>query len=361
METYCRRLPANRQYLDSRVPVISQRKHFFFCPVTKSASTFWSRFVLKLDASGTRMESPFKVPRLNNSLVFTETKLSAIGNRQDRFRFLRKSIKTVFVRDPYHRMFSAYVDKVFAPNPTFWGQWGRRLPSKLRVQRYGSKRLCLHDLTFAEVLSTAAAFLYKYDLHFIPVVWRCIPCQFKYDVVGKMETFAEDLRYLSNHMNLSLTEYFASDEFRYDYAKDAIEDSIYSPFGWLKDIFRCMDKLEMGLRIWRKLQIRGIIDRRIAFPYPKEKFLNVTAEQFIHDSLKAHLRSTDREELERQKREAFVEAYRTVDMSVLQKMKTVFKADFEMFVYESEPADVFDRNISVTVTGAFDWLNPWTG
>ena len=220
---------------------------------------------------------------------------------------------------------------------------------------------CLHDLRFSEVMSAAASSLHKSELHFVPVARWCQPCDFRYDVIGKMETFPQDLRYLSTHLNLSLTGYFAGDQFRYDYAKDAIEDSINSPFGWMAEIIRCMDKLQMGLRIWRKLQIRGLIDRRTPFPYSKEGFLSVTADQFIQACTKAHVESTDKAELKRQKREAFVEAYRTVDLKDLYRLQKVFQDDFKMFGYDHEPADVFDRKTTVNVTGAFDWSKPWTG
>ena len=347
-------------HLSSRIPIISPPNKFLFCPVAKAASTFWNRFVLTLNTSGT-MKSPFSVPLPSEGLL-PKVLLTSIRNEATRNQFIRESLKAVFVRDPYHRMFSAYVDKAFAPNPYYWNEWGSRVPKKPSGPAPDSKgRRCYHQLTFRDVMFTGATLLYRSELHFMPVFQRCHPCDFKYDVIGKMETFPEDLRYLSNRMNLSLTEYFSRGEFRYDYAKDAIEDSINSPFWWLTDILRCMDKMEMGLRVWRKLQIRGLIHRRTPFPYSKEEFVNVTADQFIEVATKAYVESTDRAELKRQKRDAFVEAYRTVDIDVLFKFKTIFVDDFKMFGYESEPADVFDRTRRVNVTGAFDWSKPWTG
>ena len=150
VEAHCRQVAPNPKYPDSRIPIISLQNHFLFCPVAKSASTFWSRFVLQLNASGV-MESPYKLPPLKMPLL-TETKLSAIDSREDRVRFLRESLKTVFVRDPYHRMFSAYVDKAFAPNPVFWLEWGWRRPRKFALQ-FRTRKRCFHDLTLAEAVS----------------------------------------------------------------------------------------------------------------------------------------------------------------------------------------------------------------
>ena len=177
-----------------------------------------------------------------------------------------------------------------------------------------------------------------------------------------METFTDDLRYVSRRLNLSLAHYFQGHQFRYDYAKDAIEDSIHSPFWWLQAILRCMSKLELGLRVWRKLQIRGLIDSRLPFPYTEEEFLKVNASQFVQDSLQAYLKSTDSAQLKKQKRDALIEAYRSVNVNDLNKMRTVLSGDFAMFGYDSSPVEVFDRTSTVNgSTGAFDWSRPWVG
>nr|KAG5688902.1 hypothetical protein BaRGS_009743 [Batillaria attramentaria] len=259
-------------------------------------------------------------------------------------------------------MFSAFVDKAFAPNPYFWHIWGKPSIVKFRKNATAASRRCGHDVTFAEVMSYAAekSAVGPWDIHFDSVDHLCQPCGFKYDVIGKMETFSDDLGYLAKHLNLSLTGYFTSDKFRYEYVKDAIEDTVNSPFRWMSKIRRCMSKYEAGLRIWRKLQIRGIIDRNIQLPYNLASFERVTAKQLIESALSSYRQSTDRERLRRQKRDAFLEAYSTVNKKALHKMKRVFEKDFDMFGYDPEPADVF-HPVTVTSTGAFQWDRPWGG
>ncbi|KAL8585916.1 hypothetical protein ACOMHN_061077 [Nucella lapillus] len=346
--------------LNSKVPLISRDPHFLHCPVTKAASTFWNRFMLSLNSSLRPKPRPFSF-RLGNKPL-PKSQLADLGSTKNRHRFLEKSTKTVFVREPYNRMFSAYVDKILGPNPYFWKEWGsywRRFShEKIRRNKKGW-RDCHQDLTFAQVMALAAVSFYKFEMHFMPVSVRCQPCDFRYDVIGKMETFAKDLEHVSRRMNLSLTDYFTSEEFRWDYVTDAVEDSVYSPFRWEEEIYKCISKYDMGLRIWRKLQIRGLVDRRIVFPFSREEFQPVTAPKLVSVAMAAYVDSKDREELKRQKKAAFVEAYRTVDLHDVHKLQEAFKEDFLMFGYDSAPEEVFDRQEPLDLPGAFDWAVPW--
>ena len=49
------------------------------------------------------------------------------------------------------------------------------------------------------------------DVHWIPIHPNCAVCQIKYDVIGKMETFSEDIQYIFQIANL--THLFPNDHF----------------------------------------------------------------------------------------------------------------------------------------------------
>lgn len=345
------------RYMLSRVPIISREHMYLHCPVTKAASTFWTRFLLALNGSG-HTSSPFAVP-LKKSNRKQVASLLDVYPMASRIGFISSATKVVFVRDPYSRMFSAYVDKVFAPNPYYWRSWGKRAISKFRENTQGAASKCGSDVTFAEVMAFAASGMFKSDIHFHSVFRECQPCAFHYDFVGKMETFAQDIQLLVNKLQLPNSAYFSSQQFRDDFTKDAIEDSINSPWEWLREVRACMTMAEAGKRVWRKLQIRGIISRRIAFPFRDDEAESLTAETFIHVALAAHRQSTDKEELRRQKREAMVEAFQSVDSKTLNSLCNIFARDFELFDYESSPADLLDRTNRSVHTGAFRWDEEW--
>ena len=173
-----------------------------------------------------------------------------------------------------------------------------------------------------------------------------------------METFPEDVVTLAEKLNLSTVGYFASAKFREDYARDAIQDSILSPFSWMEDIVQCMSKYEAGRRIWRKLQIRGFISRKLVFPYSQSSFEGVTARAFIDVAFDGFKKSTDKKELRRQKRDAFVEAYQSVSMAAFSKLTNDLTNDFVFFDYDSHPREVFDVQNDYD-KGAFDWERDW--
>ena len=302
------------------------------------------------------MQSPYSVPLSKDRRRFTK-KLSELPADQSP-AITKSAFRNAFVRNPYSRMFSAYVDKAYAPNPFYWDQWGKKAIRLFRKKTERQSARCGHNATFAEVMSYANKILYKSDIHFLPISKLCRPCQYQYHFIGKMETFSEDVVFLAQSLNLTIVSYLESQQFKFDYAKDAIEDSISSPFLWKKKILRCMSWYEAGLRIWRKLQIRGIISRRISFPYSAESFEVATSKEFITAAVDAYRRSTDRAELKQQKKDAFLEAYSTLNVIALQKLMTTMQSDFELFDYDEHAADVFDIGGDIT-RGAFDWFYEW--
>lgn len=347
-----------RRFVDSRVPVISVEHRYLHCPVAKAASTFWVRFMKVLNETGA---SPFRVALDQRTSVRRNIQtLRDFASREEKLEFLKSATKAVFVRDPYSRMFSAWVDKAFTPNPFYWTVWGAEAIHTFRKRATSKESFCGSDVTFAEVMALAASGMHMRDLHFHPVFTECQPCGFRYDFVGKMETFGRDLNRLITCLNVSNKDYFRSKEFRQDYIRDAIEDSVNSPWSWLANITKCMSISEAAKRVWRKLQIRGIISRRFPFPFTDLESSSLLAGEFIEAALAAHRRSTDKDELKAQKEEAMMEAYSTVDSNVLLKLRRVFLEDFEMFGYSSTPPGVFDTSSNVYVKkGAFRWDTEW--
>ncbi|GFO22691.1 carbohydrate sulfotransferase [Plakobranchus ocellatus] len=66
--------------------------------------------------------------------------------------FLKQSTNFLFVRDPFSRLFSDYVDKLLAPNPEFWDTWGLFALQKHRSDPSEKSQRCEHDVTFAKFL-----------------------------------------------------------------------------------------------------------------------------------------------------------------------------------------------------------------
>ncbi|XP_040072783.1 carbohydrate sulfotransferase 13-like [Ixodes scapularis] len=93
----------------------------------------------------------------------------------------------MFVRHPFERLVSAYVDKALAPravNDYFYERYWNDVPGVKATGR---------NLTFPEFIDYI---LYQrkneMDPHWAPYYMTCQPCTVKYEVVGKLETASRD-------------------------------------------------------------------------------------------------------------------------------------------------------------------------
>lgn len=365
----------SRQYKYQNCYMESSRRRFIFCPVAKVGSTFWNRFHTVLDREETNvLESPFTIPLKDADKTrcynFRQKSLFSLLTGDKSFKVPAPEapkgasgsetlkhlsyLKGVFVRDPFSRVFSAYIDKLLAPNPTYWRKWGKPAMELDKVSLNHVQ--CGHRVTFSQFIRYINDQLYLLDNHVIPLVAQCDPCQDDYDIIGHMETFTSDLAYMTSLLNVTFqTNVSLSRETKLD----AIHDSVESPFGWKDNILKCASTQEMGQRIWRKLQIRGLISSKIDYPFGAQDLAKMSDSAFTQAAAAAHVKSTNKTELTRQKQQAFIEAFRTVSLSDIQRHVDIFEEDFDAFGYEKYPDAVFDRGDKFTDTHALDFSIPW--
>nr|KAG5709565.1 hypothetical protein BaRGS_001615 [Batillaria attramentaria] len=109
-------------------------------------------------------------------------------------------------------MFSAYVDKLWAPNLEFWRVLGRNV--KLAMRPNSSKSLeCGHDVTFPEVIRYVIKGLEEGA------------CDYDYDYIGHLETFREDAGYILNAINITTTRGLSFDN---DTLRDYVVQAYYT-------------------------------------------------------------------------------------------------------------------------------------
>ena len=339
-----------RHRVNRRIHVMHDKK-FFYCPVEKVASTFWRRVMYQLNvrhnkqakslyrthnssiAPNSQFQHPFKVP-IKLALGQNYERFNPKTNFEDWFRFL-------FVRNPYERILSAYIDKVFVPNPVFWVKFG--IPAIKMFRENASKKSlqCGHDATFSEFVKFVVwseTTKQKQDPHFTSVYELCLPCEKNFTFVGKMENALEDFTFVLTQFGLNSSVQAMGDNFRNLAAEDAISDSINSPFGWRAKILKCMSWKEAKMRIWRKLQIRGLIG--ISQKLPNETFRR--ASEFIKFARLAR-QMTNSSELKEQKKAIFQDIYSSVPIETMEKFREVFHLDFKLFGYDEGSDFIFKR------------------
>lgn len=285
-------------------------------------------------------------------------------------QFQQSPIKLVYVREPFSRLVSAYVDKLLPPNPIFWRQWGfiaiskfRSLNTNVTEGRDRMLRTCGDDVTFPEFVSFVLKFGHRIDNHLRPIYRLCSPCQNNYTVIGKMETFARDASFVATNLLGIPGQQIGLDAMEEEKLSDAISDAIGGAFDkmWLKSTLACITREQAARRVWRKLQIRGVVSWR--------ESLTLTAEQketidmvMLDDRLrKAQIASVKyKDELKMQKKVAIVEAMRSLSLTQVEQIIQVYQADFRLFGYSTKKAEDLKKQYShLPNTNAFDWSIDW--
>ena len=282
---------------------------------------------------------PSDIPRHFTHLgAFRTTPTFRLGQKDEsKLQTIKKSF--MFARDPYSRLWSAYLDKIFLPD--FWNigqnivRAERRKPTTLSL-------LCGLDVTFPEFID----FIIRrenVDWHFAPIHTVCDPCRTKFTFVGKMETFVMDARNIIHETGISSVlgnEIFIDTVI--NEIKSLTEDYLHLKKSWLKPI--CNNKTLICEKLWKVFQINGYIGFEIPFPSHLSQITDteLLEKNFIESAVEAYKNGTAfHEQWRRQKRESLVSAFRALSMDSLKAFKVKYKTDFEMFDYEKEPADIF--------------------
>lgn len=327
----------------------------FYCPLCKIASTYWTRFfkMMELNEQGQNKNTPFDVPigqaPPSNQFLNISSQLITPQNysAKDSFRFL-------VVRSPYSLLFSAFVDKIVGPNPELWSSFGK---TAISISRGSNISSCGEDVTYEEFLRYVVHEdnqKHKLNCH-VAKFDACLPCETNYTFIVKMETLKVDTFYILSKLNQTHTLKIYLDNFTDLHAVDAIDDSVSGPFSWKNEIVKCISWPKALQRIWRKLQIRGVIGSD-AFPLSEAEAEVISKEQFI-ELLKTIRKNISHDEVSWQKKQAYMEAYRSVPTEVLDGIRHVYAKEFALFDYDDRPGTFFDRTEPFKFYGFLNYSN----
>lgn len=289
-----------------------------YCPIPKTASTTWHGIfdAIRAEMSSRRIKGDNDVTKADKEIYFT------------------------FVREPYSRLVSAYTDKLFSPNPLFWGTVGKFIVNKFRANATSKSLECGHDVTFPEFIKYiihAQTTGEHRDGHFIPTHDQCEMCHVPYQYIGHLETINEDMPYILREMQSPV-----------DYMKDFDSETIYGNSRMVLKLFRssvqkCIGLDEACRRIWKKWHVRGIISKTQPFPLTSSETYNISLDSFHSVGLSALARSDEKAIRRLQKKEALREAFGGVPLEDRLELQRLLFLDFEMFGFEPSPEEVFPK------------------
>ncbi|KAK7491718.1 hypothetical protein BaRGS_00016974 [Batillaria attramentaria] len=309
----------------------------YYCPIPKCSSTTWKRL-------------------LKSVRDYFDVKKSRIGSPREWSHKRTENVDAfVFVRDPYSRLLSAYVDKLFGPNTLYWKRIGTYVVANFRSYASAKSLRCGHDVTFAEfikyVIHAQTTGVHR-DWHFIPVHDHCHFCDYPYRYVGHLETLSEDMQFILNAIGSPVP--YTSD---FD-SSTLINNSNTALSVMRPEIEDCMDLEEAARRIWKKWHARGIISKSELFPLASEQMENFDLQYFQNESLKALNRSESKESRRTQKTEALTEAYGSVPLEDRLRLQELLFLDFELFGFDPAPPEVFPAKFDREDKG-YSYFSPY--
>ncbi|XP_046551621.1 uncharacterized protein LOC124261366 [Haliotis rubra] len=353
----CDTIPGSDKGVRSTIPTLWYMKqtNMLYCSVAKAGSSFWRRtWNAVTKQRGETIRSPYEYayedfnagPYVLRHLHKFIDSDAALGN------LVNSSLKFMYTRDPYSRIFSAYVDKILAPNTYLWGL-GRKTISQFRNGSSEKSRSCGHDVTFGEfVKSIISTPITSLDAHFIPVTEWCDVCSLQYDVIGKMETFKTDSMYLMHKAGI-LGKRVEIKDFGIEYTADSFVDYVTRTFLHRGGFGKCLPFHTAIRRLWRQMQIAGSISKEEQYPLTPAESDTVTEVQLINVMLGAFKRTSSRSRSN--KKEAFLQAYRQVPLHDLEQIRAKYSKDFLLFDYDDRPKELFDKTVQPHIK--FDYFD----
>ncbi|XP_033746277.1 uncharacterized protein LOC117331580 [Pecten maximus] len=340
-------LRGNKSRTDiSRHMHIDPKHKLTYCFLLKAGYTFWG-LLFRIVRGDFNTTSPFD-PAIFYRRGTPIASLGSLSHMQQAL-FFNNSFSFMLTRDPYSRLFSGYTDKLFMPNQ----HWYSVAPKITQVARHRHQK-CASDIQFKEFIKYiiySEEHRQPRDLHYHFAFDFCDPCQYKYDFIGKLETIKQDTMYLLDKMNQTKVIENLEKDLRGQYINFTIKERIDHLFSSQKKILTCKENFfQVQRKFWKGFQVYGIISKRSKYPVSEEKSHDITPEIFHDTVVKAIGDAADAEVSRRNKEEALLEAYSTVETEDMEKLSRLLKPDCEVFGYDCRPSRLFkDRK----------YIKPW--
>lgn len=259
----------------------------------------------------------------------------------------------MIVREPYGRLLAAYENKLFRSSEG-WKTLGIEVIEKVRHNATTLSKRYGHDVAFKELVEYVVASYEEgrsMNVHIAPIHVQCDPCSVNFDFIGRLEDITDDLIYLVNQ--LTTKDIYTGDVNSTGQVTLLEAQAKYKRyFGPVFRMFKVLQLYKDNLstckllqRIWSSYHIRGIIHTDYKMPF----IVNCehTTEQKFYEQFKSALDASEARsidlELKAQRREALVQAYSTVPIDVMIRLREFVKADCLLFGYNDMPDDLFNR------------------
>lgn len=324
----------------SHMMLMDHKHKLIFCYIPKVGCTFFKRLMTVLNGKSPVAVDPYSISANSIHMLPMDYLPEAPKKKKE---MLQHYHKMLFVRDPYVRLFSGYLDKMFTARPSIF-KLSSYIIKTFRPRSTSLERKCPIDVTFEELIRYVLhsnSHNQHPNYHFQPMHTLCNVCGLNYDVIGKLETFTNDVFFAMESINQ--TEHLPKGDFRLARMEDDLRTVVNYAFQAKKDI--CMPFGERLRRLWRRAQIRGFLSLDLKFPLTNAEAMTITNQEFRDLIIDAHFKSREDPTLLANKLEAMIQLYSKVPMHLLNKLQKLFETDCILFGYDPKPDIVFKRDL----------------
>lgn len=283
-------------------------------------------------------------------------------SQQRAMDFLKHARLMLFVRDPYIRLASAYMDKLFSPNHFYWAI-GKLIVSRVRRNQSKHSQNCGHDVTFNEflqyfVLSETRRSVPS-DHHWKPIWRMCQPCALPYRYIGKLETFTSDAEQVLAMLSANSTV-FLHDVSRRDAIIRDVSQYVMSVLQHLEEYKKCLTLPEILRRLWALFIFKGYFKDTEPFvlPYISQKDVSVNLEtsvihQFLNMTIAKIKKTVNSKSLDYRRNKISREMFRNVSRSLCTDVQRLVHPDSVLFGYNKN-TDICSQDATISPGSSTD-------
>ena len=175
--------------------MVDEKLKILFCYIPKVSCSQWKTVLMQLNPP----EHKYYVHNAKNF------KFLHVYPKEEVERMLRTYFKFVFVREPFERLLSAYLDKFHSGDSAFHSNYGRNIIKRYRPGGNPDYR----NVTFDEFLNFVIDIGNGYwNEHWQTYDKLCYPCGIQYDFIGRFENLQEEANFVLSGIRRNSTVSF---------------------------------------------------------------------------------------------------------------------------------------------------------
>ncbi|XP_039259764.2 carbohydrate sulfotransferase 9-like [Styela clava] len=186
----------------------SDKYKLIACQIPKVGCTNFKKVLLVAEGLVNNTNPKELSGHVTHDIANRVLQLKNLGDVTEIKRRLNNYYKVVMVRDPLHRVLSAYRNKFEAPDNKYYSKIAREIHLFLSKSNF-LKEKSSYKLSFVEFVKylNSGDDTYIDDPHWDHYYKLCSPCAIKYNFIAKLETVDDDMNYVMQTVGIQNITY----------------------------------------------------------------------------------------------------------------------------------------------------------